>query len=369
MLTELEKSPTSFFREAKLREKSPGLFKKLTKLRFLEYARPDPDHETYPCTLPCTRTCPMEVVEMDGQRWAICPQNSEIDPIPLPPAKTDRYTLSLPALINAIRDANALTGDNYSITPRLHFLGERVIDEINTAFVLALFANMRTAAAPVLSLAALLPSQYSRAVVVTPTLNLSREPIYSKLRAASLFPVTLPAVFGQRNFKFSYLAALKKRLPSGLPAPPPALTSQQREDYELHGYKCEDRLHIPGISPMKKQNLILLNGHEIKLGDTLFALLMRFVVELKNGKGGWVSVSDLIDGGYINDYEHRQPYSNLRTALKGCLHQGDGQKFIESDGSKNYRLSIHPDFVTYDKKILKTHPEHKIIGLCRGTKK
>ena len=64
--------------------------------------------------------------------------------------------------------------------------------------------------------------------------------------------------------------------------------------------------------------------------DVRFMTLMRFVVKLKKGNGGWVSVSDLKTGGYINDYEHRQRYSNLRTALKGSLHEKDGKKFIPS---------------------------------------
>ena len=63
------------------------------------------------------------------------------------------------------------------------------------------------------------------------------------------------------------------------------------------------------------------------------------------------------------DFAQDKLYSNLRTALKGSLKEKDSQKFIESDGSKNYRLSTHPDFVTYDHKKLKTHPEYKISCL------
>ena len=92
---------------------------------------------------------------------------------------------------------------------------------------------------------------------------------------------------------------------------------------------------------------------------------MRFVVELKKGKGGWVPISDLITNKYINNQEHRQRYSNPRTALKGRLHEGDGQKFIESSGSMEYRLSTHPDLVTFDKKKLKSHPDSKIIKIAK----
>lgn len=104
-------------------------------------------------------------------------------------------------------------------------------------------------------------------------------------------------------------------------------------------------------------NEVLLNGHKLRLGDKLFALLMCFVVELKKEEGGWVATSDLVTEEYINNIEHRQRFSNLRTALKGSLIEKDGRKFIEASGSKEYRLSTHPDFVTYDKEKIKNHPE------------
>jgi hypothetical protein len=92
---------------------------------------------------------------------------------------------------------------------------------------------------------------------------------------------------------------------------------------------------------------------------------MRLEVELKKGKGGWVNTADLMAEGFINDTMLHQPYSNLRSKLEGSLKEKAGQKFIESDGSKNYRLSTHPDLVTYDRKKLKTHPDPQIIALLK----
>jgi len=43
----------------------------------------------------------------------------------------------------------------------------------------------------------------------------------------------------------------------------------------------------------------------------------------------------------------------------------DRQKFIQNDGSKNYRISAHPDFVTYDKERLLNHPDPDIRGLAK----
>ena len=73
---------------------------------------------------------------------------------------------------------------------------------------------------------------------------------------------------------------------------------------------------------------------------------MRFVEELKKGAGGWVSPSDLAAAGLIIDVEHRQRYSQLRDRLRPALRYRDGEKFIECNRSKGYRLSTHPSFVT-----------------------
>ena len=132
LLTELEKSPTSLFRERTLREKSKDQFEKLKRQRLLVYARTDDDIETYPCNLPCSRTCPMEVVEMDNQLWAICPEDAEIDPIPLTEDDISRYKFSIDKLIEKVRQDNNFTGSTHRIPPHLHFIGERVINEQNT---------------------------------------------------------------------------------------------------------------------------------------------------------------------------------------------------------------------------------------------
>ena len=90
---------------------------------------------------------------------------------------------------------------------------------------------------------------------------------------------------------------------------------------------------------------------------------MHFVIELKKGKGGWVAPPDLVAERFINDMEHRQRYSQLREHFKGSLKEKDGEKFIECDRSKQFRLSTHPEFITYDKQKLLNHPEDDIVSL------
>ena len=54
--------------------------------------------------------------------------------------------------------------------------------------------------------------------------------------------------------------------------------------YEKFDYKCYDRIFIPGAPPKRRSNKIIVNDHEMKLGDALFKLLLMLIVELKKGK-------------------------------------------------------------------------------------
>ena len=50
--------------------------------------------------------------------------------------------------------------------------------------------------------------------------------------------------------------------------------------------------------------------------------------------------------------------------LKGSLIDKNAKKFIENDGSKNYRISTHPDFITYNKEKLLNHKDSQIRKLA-----
>jgi len=142
------------------------------------------------------------------------------------------------------------------------------------------------------------------------------------------------------------------------------LSKKQNNDYIRHEYKSYDKVDIPGTNSVYRSNEIIVNGVKIKIGDSIFLLLLRFIVELKKGEGGWINKNTLKSERIINDPNKYQIYSRLRTALKGSLIDKDGEKFIESDGSKNYRVSTHPDFITYNKEKLLNHKDSDIKKLA-----
>ncbi len=86
---------------------------------------------------------------------------------------------------------------------------------------------------------------------------------------------------------------------------------------------------------MYRSDLIVVNGNEVQIGDLLFVLFLRRVVELKKKEGGCVNIYTLESEGVITDALNYQIYSDLRTPLKGSLLDKNGKKVIQNDGSKN----------------------------------
>lgn len=138
------------------------------------------------------------------------------------------------------------------------------------------------------------------------------------------------------------------------------LNTAQKRDYGVHDYRCRDKIHIPGSTPKYRSNIVVVNEHEANVGDKPFNLLVRLIVELKKENGGWVSVHDLVEEGIAADREHHQIYSRLRKSIEGSLLNRDAKQLIENDGSKRYRISTHPDFVTYEKEQLSSHNDELI---------
>ncbi len=64
-----------------------------------------------------------------------------------------------------------------------------------------------------------------------------------------------------------------------------------------------------------------------------------------------------------------QIYDRLRKVIEGSLIEKDAKKFIENDGSKHYRISRHPDFVTYDRNNLLRHSDATIRDLAKNLPK
>lgn len=149
-------------------------------------------------------------------------------------------------------------------------------------------------------------------------------------------------------------------------APDAVLTDAQRLDYRRIEYQCYDKIGFPGVSPAWRSNRIVVNGSGVTVAESSFVLLLRLAVELKEGKGGWVSVHELEQEGFPLSTTDYRPWVKLRRELRGFLLDPDAKKLIENNKSGAYRISTHPDFVTYDKEKLLSHPNGRIKDLARA---
>ena len=134
------------------------------------------------------------------------------------------------------------------------------------------------------------------------------------------------------------------------------LTSKQLSDYEKYGYKCKDKIYIPGTRSIDRSNDIIVNENKIKIGDAIFLLFLRLVVELKKNRDGWISTNTLYKEHIIHDSGRYQKFSELNSRFRGSLVEKNHTDIIENHGSGEYRISTHPDFITYDKEKLLQHP-------------
>lgn len=127
------------------------------------------------------------------------------------------------------------------------------------------------------------------------------------------------------------------------------LSVKQNDDYREYEYKCFDKIHIPGVQESHRSNKVIINGIDAKMGDSLFVLFLRLILQLKKDNNGWIDRYSLHEEGITTDPEKFQIFSNLRTFVGGYLIKKNAREFIENNGSKKYRISTHPDFITYDK--------------------
>jgi len=360
LLQEIEKNPNPLFTKKELLSLSPKDFQDLTKRKILVYFRPS-ENDMEKVRLPrCQHGCHLTVVQVEGGLEAVCLEHPEEDPIPIEKDDLNRYAFSTDMLLVQLRTANRIDGNLQRINGGYFYVGYKTYSDNRVGFIfISKIGNEK-----LVKLSGLkhLCGDDDILVVLTPASKIEDVPLKGRLYHDKIIQTSLASSLDPQTFELPI-----EKLVSGLLKPKAIteLSKRQKFDYEKFEYQCYDKVHIPGTIPMKRSNLMVVNGNEIKMGDYIFILFLRFVVELKKKKGGWVNIYTLESEGVITDVLKYQIYSNLRTALEGSLLDKDGQKCIQSDGSKNYRISTHPDFVTYDKKKLLAHQDRQIREIAK----
>jgi hypothetical protein len=366
LLQELEKSRNPVFSKKELLNISRPGFEELRRRHILSYVRPS-GKEMESLRLPrCQHGCYLTVIEMDGDLEAVCLNHPEENPIPVDRDDLNRYAFLLDKFLFQVRAANGIEGDFHRISGGYFYIGYKTYDNSQVGFVF--ISNIGSDRLIKLSGLKCLCEEDDILVVLTPFSKIDDVLPRGRLHHDKIIQASLANSLNLQTFELPIEKLISRVLnaKAGEETTITELSKKQKEDYEKFEYQCYDNVHVPGTIPMKRSSFIEVNGNKIKIGDSIFALLLRFVAELKQEKGGWVNRYDLESDGIVTDPEKFQIYSNLRTALEGSLLDKDGHKFMQNDGSKNYRISTHPDFVTYHKKKLLNHQDHRIRRIALG---
>jgi hypothetical protein len=127
--------------------------------------------------------------------------------------------------------------------------------------------------------------------------------------------------------------------------PPPATAS-----------KAGDTLHLDGQID-KTGILVKINARPVRVTTRAFEILLKLVVCLKSDHSGWVYGSELAGVNY------HIAIMRLRKQITPSL-KTPAAEFIENNGHGAYRISTHPDNVSFDAaKIKALHSELHIHAL------
>ncbi|MFH2137425.1 MAG: hypothetical protein ABII88_02815 [Candidatus Omnitrophota bacterium] len=352
ILKNIEAFPTASFSESELVRVSKTDFNFLTKQKYLDRMKYDYMKEPYYSSALGDNGNERRVKKVGSRFCAYSVESADSAPIEVTEADLRRYQLSFSALFAKIRQVNKIEGKFQEIPEGYFYIGYKLYDSFRVGFVfvpkigdgkLIKFVGLKD-----------ICKDDKVLVVFTPFTKIEDILLSWGLSKCEIVTVPLATALDFKTFKLSIDDLIKEFMPEDGAT---ALTKKQAKDYKGFGYKCYDKIHIPGTAPMKRSNDLEVNGQKIKMPDGAFKLFIELGVELKKGKGGWLK--KVVEAGKY------QIFDRVRSPLQGSLLGKDAKKFIENNASKDYRISTHPDFVTFDRGNLLAHSDATIKALAK----
>jgi len=352
LLKEIDRFGPPVFSKRELLVVSPEGLDFCLKQKILSYRQPTTDVERIGNPR-CPHGCRLSAVEMEDGFEGVCLEHPDVDPILVDKEDLKRYVFSLPDFLERVRIANNIDGKVGRMSHGYYSLGSKEINGALVGFYYApetisvewhLFLSLKKGDIKDVWIILSPPAGKVKALDEKRALLNNGVISVSLLESMNLTTFELPIDKIIAELPKEYLGESR-------------VTPEQEADYKNFTYKCRDRLVIPGTMSMKRSNDLIVNGHKIKMPDSSFRLLMKLVVGLRKGNGGWVRFQTEVGKYHVFDH--------LRKPLEGSLEDKDGKVFIENDSSQRYRISTHPDFVTYDRKKLIGHPNATIKALAK----
>jgi len=310
------------------------------KQALLRHKQADIEQQRFPCPTPCEVGCDRVVGQRGGQTVAICEVWHEVRDVLLAPADLSVYAFDVTTFIELLRTQNGLTGPMGPISDRAFRIGERRVGQSTTEVFLCL-ANEMPRAEAVLREVSNHRLVQGRVLCLFPSFTVDNPPLVKRLAGDDVHLATFSEAVNLRTLTVDFSITDRRISERPKPSLPPK-TKAEESDYRdpKLAYQCADRLYFLGTW-RGRRHTIRINTTERRLADNLMRVLLRLVIALKQGRGGWVSLTTLLVGR-----TPQQVISDLRKELRGTLlDDEDGTKLIENDGKGRYRLSTHPNYV------------------------
>lgn len=145
------------------------------------------------------------------------------------------------------------------------------------------------------------------------------------------------------------------------------LSEEQERDYKKYKYKCYYKINIiRKDEDSKKENYIEIDDNGIELGKHNFILFVKLAIELTRNNEGWVNIESFVRKIDLTFTGIAQLIGRLRENLMKirALDNNIVKRLIENKKIGLYRISTHPDFITYNKKKLLNHQDSQIRKLA-----
>lgn len=336
LLKQLEGSPETKFYEARLKDISAVGFADLKRQKHLLFDQYDPEEESY-----FGRNGDERIIRKINGKWLGTSESGRS--IELKDQDLKRYLLNISPLLDEIKTKNNLARNINRITPRVHYVGEKTVLGNSVGIFVVLLSDDIVAEAELLGIRSKIDT-VDNILILCPSFVITSQDFLARLSGQNIVCCTFQEVLGEKDkvIDFSKIQ-FRREADQGVPK----LTQKQKADYDKFKFKCYDRVYIPGTSSIKRSNDVEINSHKLKIPNQVFPFLIQLVVALKSGGDGWVTRK-------ANPGKH-QFYDNFRTPIEGSLINKNGKDFLQNGGEGQWRLSVHPDFITYERANLMKH--------------
>lgn len=188
-----------------------------------------------------------------------------MSPLRLTNQELNRYSFNVQPLLAEIKTQNNFVKNSDPITPRLLFIGEATALQRSIGVFLAFISDDEQAEAELLGLRAKV-GKTDGILVLCPSYEIQSQNLSSQLAGQNVVCRTFKAMFKGTGYKIDFS---KVSFDHAADQPAQRLTAKQIEDYTKCKYQCYDQPHIPGTIPMKRSNVLTVNGHTIKMPDNI----------------------------------------------------------------------------------------------------